>query len=235
MKNLFCLSFFLLLMVTSCSTSSCATKGNKKIVTKEANLGNYTKIDAAGPVEINYEQTSNPYFRLEVDENVLSQISYSVEGNTLVIHNEGNINPSRYVVYTGARDLSHIRLLGSGSVTVEKKLKIESLDISLNGSGDVKINNIDCRSVKTSLNGSGDVDLSGNTLDFQADLNGSGDISAYALKARNAICRVKGSGDIEVYAEENLNAEVRGSGDISYKGNPSVAKTIKGSGDISKK
>ncbi len=225
----------LLLSITACSSGSQMVKENRDVVVKEADLGDYKKIDAKGSVEVRYEQTRTPYFRIEVNEDILTKVVYRVEKGTLFIYNEGKIAPSHYIVYTGSSDLEEIKLSGSGDLLIKDGLKVKSLEVSLAGDGDVKIRDVEGKRIKSTLKGSGNIELAGKVEELQASLNGSGDIEAFALITESSSATLKGSGDIEVYADKKLKAEINGSGNISYKGAPDISTKIKGSGNVARR
>ena len=97
-------------------------------------------------------------------------------------------------------------------------------------------NKIDAASLEISIAGSGDVKVNGRTENLEANVAGSGDISALNLKANNVNASIAGSGDVSVYCNgRDLKASIVGSGDLRYKGKAkSVKKSVMGSGDITK-
>lgn len=92
----------------------------------------------------------------------------------------------------------------------------------MQGSGDVKLNNIKSENVDATVQGSGDIALSGESKIVSLKTQGSGDINAANLKGQDVSATTQGSGDITCYATGNLKGRINGSGDISYKGTPNI-------------
>ena len=112
--------------------------------------------------------------------------------------------------FRGHKDTKHDSLLrqhqttGSGDIDVKEYCKSGELTVGLQGSGDVKIKNIESTSTNAELSGSGDMELSGDTQTAVLTLNNSGNIRADKMKAQTVKATVKGSGDITCYATEEL-------------------------------
>lgn len=104
--------------------------------------------------------------------------------------------------------------------------------ISLNGSGDMKLSNMKIpKSLDVVLQGSGDITLdniSTGTLDLT--VKGSGDISVNKkCRSTHTLASVKGSGDITLKSE-NLGViakKIKGSGDINVPKNSTTKKKKK--------
>ena len=96
------------------------------------------------------------------------------------------------------------------------------MDISVAGSGDLKIENAQVTSANASVAGSGTVKISGSADKANYSVAGSGDLYADNFSVQRVTASVAGSGDIKCHAVEYLKARVSGSGSIGYKGDPEL-------------
>ena len=87
--------------------------------------------------------------------------------------------------------------------------------VSINGSGDVRLQQIESQECQASISGSGNINLNGKAIQASYSIAGSGN-----LQAENTDASISGSGNISCYASQKLVARVKGSGDIAYKGDP---------------
>lgn len=92
--------------------------------------------------------------------------------------------------------------------------------VSINGSGDVRLQEIESQECQASISGSGNINLNGKAIQASYSIAGSGNIQAADLQAENTAASISGSGNISCYASQKLVARVKGSGDIAYKGDP---------------
>lgn len=129
-------------------------------------------------------------------------------------------------------DKMEVNLAGSGNVTFDRLLEGTKGTFNLAGSGDIILKNIKLDYLDCSLAGSGDIKVKGSANRASYSLASSGEIEAFGCKTQKAECSVAGSGNINVYAVSQLDASVVGSGDILYRGNPVVSKSKIGSGEI---
>ncbi|MPS81649.1 MAG: DUF2807 domain-containing protein [Achromobacter sp.] len=105
--------------------------------------------------------------------------------------------------------------------------------VTIKGSGDVALADLDQQSLDLSISGSGDIEVSGRVASLRAGVTGSGDIDAHELLAESATVAVTGSGDIECFVRSSVRARVTGSGDITVLGNPQHRDhSVSGSGKI---
>ena len=117
-------------------------------------------------------------------------------------------------------------------VTVE--ITLPNLPVaSIEGSGDLSLEDLHQDEIELEITGSGSIRASGEVIRLHAAISGSGDVKAKELVAAIAELRVSGSGDIKAQATQSLSARVSGSGDIKVWGNPDKRDTrVSGSGDI---
>lgn len=137
-----------------------------------------------------------------------------------------------FVVHLTTPTLDAITIQGSGDVQSMGPLQAETLELRIQGSGDMRLE-VAAERVKATVQGSGDVFLSGSTTSFETRVQGSGDVRAGEFAAQDVKASVMGSGDIALQCGGILDASIMGSGDITYRGTPTgVLQNIKGSGSI---
>ena len=110
--------------------------------------------------------------------------------------------------------LHTIRLKGSGDMEI-KDLKVSgSLDVVLDGSGDIKLSNVTAGSFDLDLKGSGDIELNKKcrATNTTASLKGSGDITINSSNVGAVAKKIKGSGDIQYSSPFTSSRKV----EISY-------------------
>ena len=226
-----------LLSIKSCNVNfGNGEKGNRKIVSKEISIEDYSVIETFGSADVIYEQKDvAPYLRLVIDENLIEYVSATVESGVLTIRSTEQMKPTEYKIYTNSPNLSKVKIEGSTDVELRGTLNSDNLEISLAGSGEVEADNLQVKELIVEIQGASDVELSGKATDCNIRVKGSGDVKAYNLEAKNVICRISGSGDVNIHAVETLNVEINGSGDVKYKGKPQITQSVRGSGTVKSK
>lgn len=237
MKSFTHLFIFSFLFFQSCMIDVHSIKGNGHIISKEFAVTDYTEIQSSGVAEIVYEQQTikGPYLQVNVDENILPLLDVKVENNKLIIKykDNGNIQPSRFKVYTNSSNLEKVKLAGSGEVHLKGEVNSKSLKIDLAGSGDIVADSLYCERFDMSVAGSGTARLKGASNDSKFSIAGSGDIKGYNFSVQDLVCSIAGSGDVQITVGESLKATIAGSGDLRYYGDPKVVDTkVSGSGEI---
>ena len=200
-----------LMSINSCNPNAIHGSGIAK--TESRAMASFSKIDLAGSPDVEVAIGPAASVAVTADDNILSIIETTVEGDTLRIESKGSYNTS----------------LG-----VKVKITVPTLDgVSVSGAGDIHVTGLKAGEMEAGVTGSGDVTLNGVVDRLRAHITGSGDLRAGELGAKDVRVTVTGSGDATVHATEELDASVTGSGDVRYSGNPpQVRKNVTGSGDI---
>ncbi|RMG42535.1 MAG: DUF2807 domain-containing protein [Acidobacteria bacterium] len=190
-----------------------AVIGSGRVVEESREVEPFERLSLACAADAEVHVGEEPSVRLAAEDNILPLITTEVSGGTL-------------------------RISGSGSYWTRHGVKLtvgtpRLTSVSLAGSGDVTIENVDADSFRVEVRGSGDVTASGRARRVEVLLMGSGDVDLAGLRAEEAEVSVLGSGDVDLYAARRLSCEIRGSGDVTYRGNPEeVHKSVFGSGDV---
>ena len=187
-------------------------------------LRGFERIELLGSLDVKYQQGDSFSVNVDAPVKVLKDVETTVEGNKLVVKMKGegkflNLGVSDaddVTVYVTSPDFLGVELKGSGDFECQGLLDTDNLDITLNGSGDIKFADIICDRVNVSLVGSGDVDVKN-------------------VKTQRADVSLVGSGDVKMRFDDSgaVEANLTGSGDITLKGDVKDYKNhVRGSGDM---
>ncbi len=188
------------------------------------------------------EQGDKQQVRIVAKASTLDEIITEVTGRTLVVRfPAGNIfkqsfNPGKVDVYVTVPEIHSLSVSGSGDIIANSSIKSRILDLTVSGSGNINLNEVDSDRLKATISGSGDIILKKGkaTSEFTVAVSGSGDIEAENLEAKIVDVKMVGSGNCNVHAAEFLKARVAGSGSVRYKGDPTIDSSILGSGRVKK-
>ncbi len=241
MKNLRNFSIFTLLLITfntQAQWGSNTVKGDGNVITQTIKTSDYDAISVGGIYYVTLVSGVEGSITIKGEENLLEKTIIEVNNNKLEIKTEKNTNLSpssgkRIEVSIPVREISAVSLAGSGKIaTLDLNLKSTSMQVSLAGSGDIKLS-LETKDLEAKLAGSGEMELIGKATSLKSNVAGSGDINLENLITKKADVAVAGSGNININCTDELKARISGSGNIVYKGNPTVKDTkTAGSGKI---
>jgi len=190
-------------------------EGSGDLITEERNVREFDEIKSSGSYDIFVTVGEPRSVTITFDDNLLDIIETDVRGGTLKIEAEENYS-SDYVCKV--------------EITIP-----ELKGISLSGSGNIEVINLQEDFFECSISGSGDVELEGAATETEYKISGSGEINARDLIAEEVYVKISGSGNVRVFAEESFDGYVSGSGNIYYYGQPnSLSTNVSGSGRIKK-
>ncbi len=211
-------------------------KGNGKTINKTRSVGSFDGVGVSGSFDVFLVEGNEGKLDIAVEENLEPYLVTEVKDGTLKIKWKNGVNirtSSKTTVTVHFKNINSLAMAGSGDIVGKDKIKGNSLDIAVAGSGDIEVE-MEVEQLETAISGSGDIELSGSATEFEAAVSGSGDVDAYDLKTEKAELKISGSGSIGVSVEKELVARVSGSGNIKYKGQPRIEDIkVSGSGTIS--
>lgn len=231
-------NFFLMIALVAVLTSSCivnagGTRGNGKISMESRDASAFNSIKVAGSANVIIEQGGKHSITVETDENIMSLIETKISGGELTIDTKESVSPTKLNIYLMLSDIKDLRLVGSGDIFAKYRINADAINLSVSGSGDIKLKQLIAKSVKANVSGSGDIEVAGKSETAELKVVGSGDIEMKHFDILQCDAEVVGSGDIAVKVQERLRARVVGSGDIVYWGSPKeISRSTSGSGSI---
>ena len=214
--------------------------GSGTLRTEARAVTGFQAIAARGSIKLVLRQGSREGVELSGDDNVLPLIETQVVDHggvpTLEIGAKSGTSYSSRNPVVATIDLISLRALalaGSSDVACEA-LKSPALQVSVSGSGKLRLHRLDIDQLVVKVSGSGDVDFSGRATTLGLKIAGSGDANTRALEADDVAVSVAGSGDVTVNARKTLNVSVAGSGNVAYTGAAAVTSSVAGSGRVKK-
>lgn len=225
-----------LVMIATLGFSSCmdnCVEGKGEVVKASKEVDDFTELKLNVSADVTIIIGDEHMVEIEAQGNIIQALHADVKGETLVLKASPCVSTDEiFRIRITTAKLTDITINGSGSVVASELLEANKMKVSINGSGDTRLN-VSAEEIKAGINGSGDIILKGSVTDLQVKINGSGDFKGSELISGNATVRINGSGDVVVHATEELSIDVYGSGDVKYSGNPKVKSSVKGSGEVS--
>ena len=229
MKKTIILSFISLLSVLT--LASCKVeridKDRGPVKTFAVDAKDFNGINISYPAKVTYIPSDTFSVTVKAAEKDRENTIIRVKDGVLQISPEGTWGEKKkYLIFNSNHDdmeitvkapsISSVNIAGSGVFKCNTTMKAPHLLLSIVGSGDIDIKNIEAKLVS-------------------AGIVGSGDINVGVTNASKAEAKISGSGDIDMKCHncDDVVADISGSGDITLSGNTkSLDKSVSGSGDI---
>ena len=212
-------------VLTSCENDSIRASG--EVTTREFPFSGYNALEVGGAFEV-FVQFSDmeESVRIEANENLQDRLVVRVDGNTLEIRPENNLNirgnaTLRALITTN--NLARIDLSGATTLSLEDEWVVDNGDLRLSGAsnltGEVTASELEIR-----MSGSSDIDLFGIVEELDADLSGSSDFRDFDLQVQRLEIDLSGSSDAFLSVNESIEIDASGSSSLNYRGNPEIIK-----------
>ncbi len=190
------------------------------------------EIALTGPDDVLLSVGDTLDIKVEGDDDVLEDLRFRRDGDTLKIGRESDWGDSRgkAIIRITMPPPRGISLAGSGNLDTEALAK--SAEISIAGSGKVDIDTIAADDLDISIADAGSLSGKGTATELDISIAGSGDIEFAEVKADNVEISIAGSGDIALASDGKVDASIAGSGDVIVTGNATCNSSSVGSGNV---
>jgi hypothetical protein len=184
--------------------------------------------------ELRVEQTGREHLSVEAEPAVLARLVTEVRDGRLAIRfAAGRIDTAHPIrIRVELKSLEALDAQGAGALLIGP-LATTALSLHLGGSDTLRLARLVARTLDVQLDGSGEVAIDGGQVDRQqVRVTGAADYHAPQLASREARVSIEGTGDVRLAATERLHARIDGAGELLYRGTPAVVQAIGGSGSV---
>jgi len=209
-------------------------------ISRNYQVGNFQKIEVAGPYEVEVRTGSNPSVAARGSEKLLERTVVEVKGDSLLIHPQESKGWFHFGWSSHAHanftvtvpQLRGATIAGSGDIKVDK-VRGDRFEGTVAGSGGIDVGAIDVQSVKLAIAGSGSAKGRGGKAQVaEYEIAGSGDVDAGGVQAQQASVSIAGSGSVKAHATGTADVSIMGSGDVDVTGGAKCSISKHGSGDV---
>ena len=182
--------------------------------TQTRDVASFTQIDNRGSVDVRLRVGEKQRVKVWAGEKVIDDVRTEVHNGTLEIaFDHDGWGGNDVVVEASVPKLTGIEASGSGDIDADG-IKAGGLEVRSDGSADIALAGA-ADTLRVSLNGSGDADLADlDTKAASVAVSGSGNADVRADD--RLMVEVDGSGDVRYHGSPALTQHVDGSGDLTH-------------------
>ncbi|MFC2101454.1 head GIN domain-containing protein [Bacteroidota bacterium] len=220
--------------------SSCEkVKGKGETVNQTRNVTGFTRITLAIDASLYFSPDSTYYVEVIAQQNILDILETVIGAdNTLIVRYKDGVIVGTHEpikIFIAAPDIQKLAITGSGDILVDTPWLVQNIGVTISGSGNVNISELDPNEFYVNISGSGNLVATSGTVNYQElKISGSGNIDMLGVESDTTVANISGAGNIKVWVNKLLDVSISGSGNVSYKGDPEVKTHISGSGSVIK-
>ncbi|QIL76710.1 head GIN domain-containing protein [Hymenobacter sp. HDW8] len=203
----------------------------------------FTQLNLAGSFNIVLRQGSTQKVEVEASPEDLSHIETTVTNGKLRVgakqeKKTGGLSWSSYsfkrpvTVYVTMPTIEALGVSGSGNMTTTDPIQGNELQLSVSGSGHMKLGRVQANRLKSSVSGSGEITMSGTSPRHEVSISGSGQVNAPNMRSETCRVTISGSGNCRIEVTKTLDASLAGSGNVYVTGKPQINASTAGSGRV---
>lgn len=191
-----------------------------------------SEIVLAGPDTVLINQGDTFEITVSGDERAVEALRFHRDEETLAISRDkdSGTNIGKATVRVTVPSLTAMVMAGSG--TIEADRMGGKAEVTIAGSGSIKVAEMSADSFELTIAGSGDFEAAGTASNLEVTVAGSGAGKMRDLKADNAEVTVVGSGGAEFSSDGDVEASFVGSGDVTVHGSATCTVSAVGSGKL---
>ena len=197
-------------------------KGNGVKVEKSFDTAPFDAVRLNGSFDVVFTQGPQKVV-LSADENLIDVFKVEVRDGSLYLGVErgtGFSTRNKVVFTVSSPELNAVKVNGSGDFKVRNVLDSDNLSLSINGSGDIEADKVECKNLTCNINGSGDIEVDAlSAASADVKINGSGDVNLTCKNVGDIYVKINGSGDVELFGSaRSISSKVNGSGNVNTRG-----------------
>lgn len=240
MKKVLVLSIFVVTFTTliisqlSASNKSDCLKGNGNVINVDRKVEKFNKLEVKGAFEVIIVKSNEHHVKIEVDDNLVSNIITEVKGDELIIRNSKSICGAKELKLTiSTSDLNSVDCSGASNVRINDKFDTEKFEIKSSGASEIRAN-INTKLLISKYSGASNIVLIGNADTHAIESTGASTLKATELSVNQCAIDSRGASDLKINVSKELSVTSSGASEIKYIGDPKISKSIKGASNISK-
>jgi hypothetical protein len=191
-----------------------STVGNGKLKQETRNIGNFSKIQIGGAVDVVVTVGPKPSLKLEAESNLLPLYNTRVEGDTFVMDHKGSISSNK---------------------STKCWLTVPNLDgIILSGASNLHVTGLKTNSASIEISGASEVIAEGSAKDLDIEASGASKFDGAKLSVSTVKVGASGASNVKLPKVEKISGEATGASNVSYSGSPKVDVETSGASTVGK-
>ncbi|MBC6608667.1 DUF2807 domain-containing protein [Hymenobacter sp. BT188] len=211
--------------------------------TEKRNVPAFTQLNLAGSFNVVLRQGSPQKVEVDSDPRDLLHIETTVTNGKLRVGTKqekkgSGLSWSSYnfkrpvTVYITMPNIEALGVSGSGNMSAAEAIQGNNLELSVSGSGRMKLSRVQANKLKSSVSGSGEIAMSGTSPRHEVSISGSGQVNAPNMRSETCRVSISGSGNCRIEVTKTLDASLAGSGNVYVTGKPQINASTAGSGRV---
>ncbi|MCB0686129.1 MAG: DUF2807 domain-containing protein [Saprospiraceae bacterium] len=192
--------------------------GNGNVIKKERPVSAFTSIKTSNGWDLELTQGNSHTLVIEADENLVDLVKTEIQGNTLIIHSEANINRSKMrKIHLTFVEVNTIEASGGADVVAKNDIQSGDFSIKCSGGSDLSLAQLSCDHFDGQFSGGSDANI-GFSACNAADIiaRGGSDLLIKEIKAEKLTLDLMGGSDAKLMGQvENLELNGAGGSDVS--------------------
>lgn len=177
----------------------------------------FHSIECYGSVQVYYTQADTSSMKVYAAEEELARVETRFSDGKLVISNKSGKYSEPVKVYIRYKGIHAISCSGASSFKSLNSVTTDSLDLSLSGSAQMKLQT-ETRSIRSIQSGASHLKLAGSTSNLYSELSGASSLSSYELSGKYVKVSATGASSAKVYSDGRVVAIAGGASNIKIKG-----------------
>lgn len=210
-----------LIFLATAQLSAQRLTGNKKVVSQERTIENFTGIDVGGAFVVYFTQKDQTSLTVEADENLLDDIITKVKDGKLYISSTGLRNATKLNIYLTAPGFNYANISGAAKLEGSNVLSGENLDLVASGASEIQLV-LDVDNLNIDASGASDVKLTGTAATCKIAASGASEVNARELVTENSTVNSSGASNVSIFSSQKASTKTSGAGDIRVFGDPVI-------------
>lgn len=193
----------------------------RKVTKKLKSLPYFNKVVLDGALDVEFSQASRGGVAIKGRKSIVDNVKVKVKNQTLYLSLDENDwfrvdHSEKADIYVSSPDLISVVMRGAGDFEAKNLLDTDTLNVELNGAGNIDFDRIVCDEAYLIVKGAGNLEVDKLTANrTKIAMLGVGNADVEFKNAGHVDCLLSGVGNIDLEGTvKSLSKNVRGTGNI---------------------
>lgn len=207
---------------------------------KSASISGFDRIEIRDAFTVEIIEDGDQRVELPKDGNWEDQISYEIDGNTLLIESKSPGNNalnwatgSNGAIKIHAEAIKELVLNGASNVDMKaNNSRRESFEVAMSGASKLNVIGLNADKSTISMEGANNLEIAGNTNIFILEMDGASKVVANKFGAQFVNIDCSGTSTVRIQAEKEITGNIDGASKVRYIGSPKINVDVDGASSI---
>ena len=214
------------MILPGCTRVGSSLNGSGKIIDKDVDIADFENVEVNGTFNLEIIQSASFQVTLSTDENLISRVSFSLNGKTLKIKIEAPATffPTSLKIKIGMPQIHNLNLAGEAKASISGFKSLSRFNLNLTDAS-ILTGNLEAEATNFYLSKGSQLNLQGKAKSLELDSAGASKLELGDFILASADVKLREASTATLHVNGEFDVILKDASKIIYLGNPLITNT----------